>query len=172
MVGQARRSLRTTTGIQQRRLANNFLGPIAHMLGVDFRASNPITKKSAASLARPWSELAAYRFCQYGISRHPRCSRARAVHPMGNVSLYKIAAVALANGELYATGDRCRGDRRGRRSWGTTELNVRPGRFLFKRRAFHIEIAIPQSEYTMNIFYIIGVVVVIIFVAGFFGIHA
>jgi hypothetical protein len=29
----------------------------------------------------------------------------------------------------------------------------------------------PQSEYTMNIFYIIGVVVVIIFVAGFFGLH-
>jgi hypothetical protein len=28
-----------------------------------------------------------------------------------------------------------------------------------------------QSEYTMNIFYIIGVVVVVIFVAGFFGLH-
>jgi hypothetical protein len=30
---------------------------------------------------------------------------------------------------------------------------------------------IPQSECAMNIFYIIGVVVVIIFVAGFFGLH-
>jgi hypothetical protein len=29
-----------------------------------------------------------------------------------------------------------------------------------------------QSEFTMNIFYIIGVVVVILFVAGFFGLHA
>jgi hypothetical protein len=28
-----------------------------------------------------------------------------------------------------------------------------------------------RSEYTMNIFYIIGVVVVVIFVAGFFGLH-
>jgi hypothetical protein len=28
-----------------------------------------------------------------------------------------------------------------------------------------------QSEYTVNIFYIIGVVVVVIFVAGFFGLH-
>jgi hypothetical protein len=30
----------------------------------------------------------------------------------------------------------------------------------------------PQSESTMNIFYIIGVVVVVLFVAGFFGLHA
>ena len=30
---------------------------------------------------------------------------------------------------------------------------------------------IPQSERTMNIFYIIGVVVVIIIVAGYFGLH-
>jgi hypothetical protein len=29
-----------------------------------------------------------------------------------------------------------------------------------------------QSEYIMNIFYIIGVVVVIVIVAGFFGLHA
>jgi hypothetical protein len=28
-----------------------------------------------------------------------------------------------------------------------------------------------ESEHTMNIFYIIGVVVVIIVVAGFFGLH-
>jgi hypothetical protein len=30
----------------------------------------------------------------------------------------------------------------------------------------------PESEYTMNIFYIIGVVVVIVVVAGYFGLHA
>jgi hypothetical protein len=30
----------------------------------------------------------------------------------------------------------------------------------------------PQPEYTMNIFYIIGVIVVVVFVAGFFGLHA
>jgi len=30
----------------------------------------------------------------------------------------------------------------------------------------------PQSEDTMNIFYIIGVIVVVLFVAGFFGLHA
>jgi hypothetical protein len=29
----------------------------------------------------------------------------------------------------------------------------------------------PGSEYTMNIFYIIGVVVVVIVVAGFLGLH-
>jgi hypothetical protein len=29
-----------------------------------------------------------------------------------------------------------------------------------------------QSEYTMNIFYIIGVVVVVLFVASFLGLHA
>lgn len=29
----------------------------------------------------------------------------------------------------------------------------------------------PQSEYMMNIFYIIGVVVVIVVVAGFLGLH-
>jgi hypothetical protein len=30
----------------------------------------------------------------------------------------------------------------------------------------------PRSEFTMNIFYIIGVVVVILFVAGLLGLHA
>ena len=29
----------------------------------------------------------------------------------------------------------------------------------------------PQPEYTMNIFYIIGVIVVVIFVAGFLGLR-
>ena len=37
---------------------------------------------------------------------------------------------------------------------------------------FNAEIVMPLSEYTMNIFYIIGVIVVVLFVAGFFGLHA
>jgi hypothetical protein len=37
---------------------------------------------------------------------------------------------------------------------------------------FHLKPRMPQSEYTMNIFYIIGVIVVVLFVAGFFGLHA
>jgi hypothetical protein len=37
---------------------------------------------------------------------------------------------------------------------------------------FHLKSRMPQSEYTMNIFYIIGVIVVVLFVAGFFGLHA
>ena len=36
----------------------------------------------------------------------------------------------------------------------------------------HLKSRMPQPEYTMNIFYIIGVVVVVLFVAGFFGLHA
>jgi hypothetical protein len=52
------------------------------------------------------------------------------------------------------------------------ELSDPPGRFLFKRRAFVLKSRILKSEYTMNIFYIIGVVVVIIFVASFLGLHA
>jgi hypothetical protein len=50
------------------------------------------------------------------------------------------------------------------------ERTVRPRRSLFERRTFDIESAL-SSEYPMNIFYIIGVVVVVIFVAGFFGLH-
>jgi hypothetical protein len=44
--------------------------------------------------------------------------------------------------------------------------------FPFKRRAFILKSRMPRSEYTVNIFYIIGVVVVIIFVASFLGLHA
>lgn len=40
-----------------------------------------------------------------------------------------------------------------------------------KRRAFMLKSRMPQLEYTMNIFYIIGVVVVILFVAGFLGLR-
>jgi hypothetical protein len=46
------------------------------------------------------------------------------------------------------------------------------GTFPAGAPCFHTEIALSRSEYTMNIFYIIGVVVVVIFVAGFFGLHA
>jgi hypothetical protein len=46
------------------------------------------------------------------------------------------------------------------------------GTFLLERRAFMMKSRMPQSEYPMNIFYIIGVIVVILFVAGFFGLHA
>jgi hypothetical protein len=41
-----------------------------------------------------------------------------------------------------------------------------------ERRAFMPKSRMPASEYTMNIFYIIGVIVVVVFVAGFFGLHA
>jgi uncharacterized membrane protein YhaH (DUF805 family) len=51
------------------------------------------------------------------------------------------------------------------------ERNVRPGRSHSGGRAFILKSRIPRSEYTMNIFYIIGVVVVIIFVASFLGLH-
>jgi hypothetical protein len=40
-------------------------------------------------------------------------------------------------------------------------------------RCFHAEKTRPShSECTMNIFYVIGVIVVLLFVAGFFGLHA
>ncbi|SHH06422.1 hypothetical protein SAMN05444169_5538 [Bradyrhizobium erythrophlei] len=35
-----------------------------------------------------------------------------------------------------------------------------------------LKIATPLSEYTMNIFYIIGVIVVVLFVASLLGLHA
>jgi hypothetical protein len=46
-----------------------------------------------------------------------------------------------------------------------------PIRFRLERRCFILKSRKPQSEYTMNIFYIIGVVVVVLFVAGYFGLH-
>jgi len=51
------------------------------------------------------------------------------------------------------------------------ELTRRPGRLLLERRAFMLKSRMPQSEYIMNIFYIIGVIVVILFVAGFLGLR-
>jgi hypothetical protein len=41
-----------------------------------------------------------------------------------------------------------------------------------ERGVFMLKTRISQSECTMNIFYIIGVIVVVLFVAGFFGLHA
>jgi hypothetical protein len=41
-----------------------------------------------------------------------------------------------------------------------------------ERRAFMMKTRFSHSECTMNIFYIIGVIVVVLFVAGFFGLHA
>jgi hypothetical protein len=52
------------------------------------------------------------------------------------------------------------------------EHTCRPGRCLMERRAFMLKTRISNSEYIMNIFYIIGVIVVVLFVAGFFGLHA
>jgi hypothetical protein len=52
------------------------------------------------------------------------------------------------------------------------ELSGWPRRFVLERRTFILKSCMPQSEYTMNIFYIIGVIVVVLFVAGFFGLHA
>jgi hypothetical protein len=46
------------------------------------------------------------------------------------------------------------------------------GTFPVGAPRFHLKSRIPRSEYTMNIFYIIGVIVVVLFVAGFFGLHA
>ena len=42
---------------------------------------------------------------------------------------------------------------------------------LSKGCAFRLESRMPSLEYTMNIFYIIGVVVVVIVVAGYLGLH-
>jgi len=48
---------------------------------------------------------------------------------------------------------------------------LQTGTFVSERRAFKLKSRMPQSEYTMNIFYIIGVIVVILFVAGFLGLR-
>ena len=46
------------------------------------------------------------------------------------------------------------------------------GTFLLEPCAFILKSRTAQSENTMNIFYIIGVIVVVLFVAGFLGLHA
>jgi hypothetical protein len=49
---------------------------------------------------------------------------------------------------------------------------MQPERFHVGATRFHLKSRMAPSEYTMNIFYIIGVIVVVLFVAGFFGLHA
>lgn len=48
---------------------------------------------------------------------------------------------------------------------------LQTGTFVLEHRAFMLKSRMPQSEYTMNIFYIIGVIVVVLFVAGYFGLR-
>jgi hypothetical protein len=55
---------------------------------------------------------------------------------------------------------------------GLWNILGRPARFLLEHRAFMLKTRVSHSEFTMNIFYIIGVIVVVLFVAGFFGLHA
>jgi hypothetical protein len=43
--------------------------------------------------------------------------------------------------------------------------------FWLGARRLQVEVAHAPSEYTMNIFYIIGVVVVVVIVAGYLGVH-
>jgi hypothetical protein len=51
------------------------------------------------------------------------------------------------------------------------ELTGVPIRFRLEARPVVLNSHRPQSEYIMNIFYIIGVVVVVLFVAGFLGLR-
>jgi hypothetical protein len=51
------------------------------------------------------------------------------------------------------------------------ELNIASRRLLLEHRAFMLKSRMTQSECAMNIFYIIGVVVVIVLVASFLGLH-
>jgi len=73
--------------------------------------------------------------------------------------------------DLCATVDRCRPITEAgvfNERWNVPpapDVSFQAPRFMLKSR-------IPRSENTMNIFYIIGVVVVIIFVASFLGLHA
>ena len=48
---------------------------------------------------------------------------------------------------------------------------AQPMGFLLESNTFKLKARMPSSESAMNIFYIIGVVVVIIVVAGFLGVH-
>jgi hypothetical protein len=49
---------------------------------------------------------------------------------------------------------------------------LQTGTFPVGAPCFLAENAHVSLEYTMNIFYIIGVIVVVLFVAGFLGLHA
>jgi len=51
------------------------------------------------------------------------------------------------------------------------ELNIVSKRLLLEHRAFILKSRMTQWKCAMNIFYIIGVVVVVVVVASFFGLH-
>ena len=53
----------------------------------------------------------------------------------------------------------------------SVELYIVSKRLLLEHRAFMLKSHMTQWECAMNIFYIIGVVVVIVVVAGFLGLH-
>jgi hypothetical protein len=76
------------------------------------------------------------------------------VVPIDDVSLYKIDHL-------------CR-----RMTSGYLRNLLADRRLLLERRSFMLKSRLSHPEYTMNIFYIIGVIVVVLFVAGFFGLHA
>ncbi|MGA9193488.1 MAG: hypothetical protein WB037_00175 [Pseudolabrys sp.] len=48
---------------------------------------------------------------------------------------------------------------------------LHPKRFRLEHRYFILRSRKSQSEHTMNIFYVIGVVVVVLVIAGYFGLH-
>jgi hypothetical protein len=51
------------------------------------------------------------------------------------------------------------------------ELTFMPRRLLLEAPCLPLKSRKPQSECTMNIFYIIGIVVVVVVVAGFLGVR-
>jgi hypothetical protein len=51
------------------------------------------------------------------------------------------------------------------------ELADIPNVFIWSNRYFILRSRKSQSEHTMNIFYIIGVVVVVLVIAGYLGLH-
>jgi hypothetical protein len=95
-------------------------------------------------------------------------------HPIRNVSLYKIDHHSLpSRPQIKICAQRLIDAGATQRRTATVDDGTyrQVQTFLFKRRAFILKSRMPRLENTMNIFYIIGVVVVIIFVAGFFGLH-
>jgi hypothetical protein len=86
----------------------------------------------------------------------PQCDSTSSINgvPINDVNLYRIDHL-YRRWLPWLTEHICRSERSYRGA----------GAFILKSR-------LPQSEYTMNIFYIIGVIVVVLFVAGFFGLHA
>jgi hypothetical protein len=79
----------------------------------------------------------------------------------------RIDGVPIDDFSLYKIDHLCR-----RITSAACGTYLRSGTFPLQRRAFISKSRMPPSEHTMNIFYIIGVIVVVVFVAGFFGLHA